>query len=327
MIKDNARILIIGAGVNGSICAARLHTHGANVTVLARGSRYQELRDLGIVIENPFNLTRTVTRVPVIDRLELQDAYDYILVIVRKNQVADLYPVLRENRSPNVVFMINNPSGPQEYIQALGPERVLMGFVFGAGKRDGSLIRGMSFAWKSGRMASWVMGSPFGEPDGTLTPRLKRLVSLLQQAGFPAATTRHISDELATHAAMVAPLAGFFMQRGFDPDALRRYSIADLSILVEAMRQVTQVLHAVGVRVDSGNAVTLRLLPKVVWAALFKAMLPTKFLEVGAIFHLTQAPDEMRQLIKETQALVERSGLAVPALRNCLRLADTAALK
>ena len=319
MIKDNARILIIGAGVNGSICAARLHTHGANVTVLARGSRYQELCDQGIVIENPFKGTRTVTKVPVIDRLAPQDCYDYILVVVRKNQVADLYPVLRENRSPNVVFMINNPSGPQEYTQALGRERVLMGFVFGAGKRDGSVIRGMSLTSKNGRLASWFMSSPFGELDGTLTPRLKRLVGLLQQAGFPAAVTRHISDELATHAAMVAPLAGFLMQRGFDPASLRRYTVADLGILVEAMRQVQDVLRAVGVRVLSGNATMLKLLPRSLWAALFKALLPTKFMEVGGIYHITQAPDEMRQLIQETLALVERSGLSVPELRSCLQ--------
>jgi ketopantoate reductase len=39
MASDNARILVIGAGVNGSVCAGRLFERGVDVTVLARGKR------------------------------------------------------------------------------------------------------------------------------------------------------------------------------------------------------------------------------------------------------------------------------------------------
>ena len=39
MKMDNARILVIGAGVNGSICAANRIKPGLTVTVLARGQR------------------------------------------------------------------------------------------------------------------------------------------------------------------------------------------------------------------------------------------------------------------------------------------------
>ena len=34
MNKDTTRILVIGAGVNGSICATKLHAAGVAVTVL-----------------------------------------------------------------------------------------------------------------------------------------------------------------------------------------------------------------------------------------------------------------------------------------------------
>jgi 2-dehydropantoate 2-reductase len=57
MKADGARILVIGAGVNGSICAAGLHSAGFDVTLLARGKRYEELREAGIVIENPLRNT------------------------------------------------------------------------------------------------------------------------------------------------------------------------------------------------------------------------------------------------------------------------------
>jgi len=61
MDKDNARILVIGAGVNGSICAVGLYQAGIDVTVLARGKRHEELVEQGIVIEDPFKKTRSVT--------------------------------------------------------------------------------------------------------------------------------------------------------------------------------------------------------------------------------------------------------------------------
>jgi ketopantoate reductase len=112
MKKDNARMLVIGAGVNGSICASRLYDAGFDVTVLARSQRYEEIRYAGIVIEDPMTMKRSVTRVPVINALDPQDSYDYILVVVRKNQVAALLPVLARNVSRNIVFMGNNLSDP-----------------------------------------------------------------------------------------------------------------------------------------------------------------------------------------------------------------------
>ena len=82
MKMKNARILVIGAGVNGSVCASGLYTAGIDATILARGKRYKELQDDGIVIENPFKNTRSVTRVPVIHSLEPQDCYDFIYACI-----------------------------------------------------------------------------------------------------------------------------------------------------------------------------------------------------------------------------------------------------
>jgi 2-dehydropantoate 2-reductase len=63
MENSKVRILVIAAGVNGSVCAARLHDCGVDVTVLARGERIEEINKEGIIIENPFSHQRTVTSI------------------------------------------------------------------------------------------------------------------------------------------------------------------------------------------------------------------------------------------------------------------------
>ncbi|MGA2110583.1 MAG: 2-dehydropantoate 2-reductase N-terminal domain-containing protein [Anaerolineales bacterium] len=320
MAREEARILVIGAGVNGSICAVGLHKAGIDVTVLARGKRYEEIREQGIIIEDVFRKTRTVTQVPVKDELRPEDVYDYILVVVRKNQVSDLLPTLAENRTRNVVFMVNNPSGPQEWIRALGQERVLEGFVFGAGRREGSVIRGITDLGTSSNLAGRLAATPFGEVDGAVTPRLTRLVRILRQAGFAATVSTRISDYLATHAALVAALAEYVMARGYDRESLARYTRADYYLLVDAMREVLDVLRADGIRVTPSSTAVIQVIPRWILVPAIRAMLPSRFMEVGGMYHLSQAPDEMIQLAKELGTLVERSGLSVPALRKVLRM-------
>lgn len=313
MDKENARILVIGAGVNGSLCATRLHDAGVDVTVLARGKRYEELRDEGIVIEDPMTQKRSVAKVPVIDALDPQDCYDYILVIVRKNQVAALLPVLARNGSPNIVFMGNNLSGPDEYTAALGKERVMLGFVFGAGRREGSVIR----AWAPRGLLSNVLAAPFGEINGTITPRLMRLIGIFRRAGLHAVPSPAMVDYLATHGVGVAVVAPLIIKHGCDTHALAR-STVDLRLLVDGMRETLDVLRALGYRVVPRSTSVMRIIPRFLLVTFYRALFASRIGEVGAGWHCSQAPDEMQQLAKDLEALVERSNLAVPAIRTIL---------
>ena len=305
---DNARILVIGAGVNGSVCAAGFYNAGIDVTILTRGKRYEELRDEGIVIEDPFKHKRSVTKVPVINRLDPNDLYDYMLVVVRKNQAADLLTVLAQNRSPNIVFMGNNLSGPDEFTRILGKDRVMMGAVYAAGKRDGSLIRAIT---------SKSIAAPFGEVDGTITPRLKRLAGIFRQAGFKVETSTDIVDSQTTHAVGVALIGKLTIKHGCNASALAR-SGDDLRLFIDGRREAHQVLRALGRRIIPWSEAAIGVIPGFLQVAGLRTLLNSKLGEVGLAWHCSQAPDEIRQLGMELQALVDQAGIPVPAIRKVL---------
>ena len=76
------KILFFGAGVLGSLYAARLKQSGLNVTLLARNTRLQDIKEHGIVLEHALTGKREVVTVPVVEHLHENDAYDLIVVLV-----------------------------------------------------------------------------------------------------------------------------------------------------------------------------------------------------------------------------------------------------
>ena len=311
MAGDNARILVIGAGVNGSVIAERLFERGVDVTVLARGKRLAEIQSNGIVIDNPFSHKRRVAKVRVIGELAPGDIYDYVLVVVRRSQVGELLPTLAANNSPNVVFMNNNLNGPAEIVAALGPQRPMLGFVFAGGKRDGDIIRAM------GPFDHSLIRTPFGEIDGTITPRLKRLVNLLNRAGLKAKVSTDIVDYLATHAAGVAALVPFAVKYKTDFKALA-HSSEEIKLMAAAMRETIPVLKALGHKIVPAGQQILAVMPVFVLAFLLRLLCNSKFGEVGAAWHAQQAPDELQALADDLRLAVIHSGVPAPAIRKVL---------
>ena len=66
-------------------------------------------------------------------------------------------PMLQPNKSKNIIFMGNNLSGPAEVIRNLGKERVMMGAVFGAGKRENNIIRAFAPGGSGFRLEKWMV--------------------------------------------------------------------------------------------------------------------------------------------------------------------------
>src|SRR5581483_896041 len=101
-------ILIYGAGVVGSVYAARLQEAGHNVSLLARGQRAVSLRTQGIQLEDALTGRRTTTQVSIVEQLTPTDSYDVILVTVRLDQLHSVLPILAANHQvPTLLFLLN----------------------------------------------------------------------------------------------------------------------------------------------------------------------------------------------------------------------------
>ena len=306
-IKDT-RLLVVGAGTNGSICAARLQESGMNVTVLARGERYAQIKERGIIIENPLTSKRTVSMVPIIPSLEENDVYDYILVIIRKSQLGGILPALAKNKSPNIVFMGNNFQGPKEICAVIDEKRVLMGFVFGSGKLENGVVYGISSTNGILRRV-FKKNTPFGEIDGSITPRLQRLIEVLRTGGLPVEISSNIKDFLSVHAALVVCISMPIIQEG--GGGLSQAELVNFmntnryfEVGMEAFKEFIRLFRSVGRRVLPSSMNMILTLPTPWIKSGFKKILNSKVGEVITYDYMGSI-DEVKFLSKEIAAYLD----------------------
>jgi 2-dehydropantoate 2-reductase len=206
------RILVYGAGVQGSLYAARLTESGHDVALLARGDRLVELRARGIMLEDILTGLTTTTFVPIVECLESGDAFDLVLIPVRREQVESVLPVLAAAKNvPVLCFMHNHAGGSTSLAKAVGVDRVLLGFPGAGGARSsGGVVRYGLIAQQP---------TTIGELDGriTLRLRLRRVADAFRAAGFRTAMSRHMDAWLTAHAVFVTALSGALYRQGGDP--------------------------------------------------------------------------------------------------------------
>jgi 2-dehydropantoate 2-reductase len=301
------KILMIGAGVLGSLYAARLQEAGNQVTVLARGHRVQELQQNGIILEEGDTGKRTCTHVQVIEKLELDDAYGLAIVLVRNNQLESVLPVLAGNANiPSILFMVNNSSGPQALIDAVGRERVLLGFPGAGGQREGEIIRFRI-------VASFIQPTTIGELNGEHTPRIREISSELRSAGFPVAISSNMDAWLKTHVAVVSPVANaIYLADGSN------YQLANtrdgLVWMLRAIREGFKVLKALRVPITPGKFRMIEWLPEPFLIWLMRFGFDTRQAELVLARHANAARDEMLALAEEFEALANQTQVSTSSI-------------
>lgn len=213
------KLLVYGAGVLGSLFAARMHEAGHDVSLLARGERLTALRRHGVQLAEEDSPAVHRIPVPVVEHPD--GTYDLITVFVRTHQVDAVLESLVDVQG-DVLFLHNWAAGAQPLAAVIGPERVLLGFPAAGGTMDGDVVRYRKTTFITSRVAM-----PIGEPDGSVTPRLERIVETFRAAGINAKAEPRMDVWLETHAAFEVPLgqavyaAGGPKALAADPGAVR----------------------------------------------------------------------------------------------------------
>jgi 2-dehydropantoate 2-reductase len=87
------RILVLGAGVIGSIYAGKLLEAGHEVVLLARGVRRADLQAPGLILLDAESEKRKVRPVSAVTDPSAEDRFDLVLVSVRAEQLTSTLPV------------------------------------------------------------------------------------------------------------------------------------------------------------------------------------------------------------------------------------------
>jgi 2-dehydropantoate 2-reductase len=305
------KILVYGAGPLGSLFAGRLCEAGEEVSLLARGQRLDDLKKHGVVLVDTQTQQESVTHPRIVEHLDPEDAYDLVLVIMRKNRALEILPTLAINRhTPNILFLMNNAAGPAELVRALGGERVLMGFPMAAGYRQDHVVHYLVGA-RPGKKAM----IPIGEVDGRITPRLQEVGCVLaSMPGFGVDLRTDMNAWLKTHVALLMPSIAPAM-RAAGRDNVRMAHTRDAIVLaIRAIQEGFRVLRALGYPIVPGSARIFERLPEPVLVWGFRKRLLDPRIRVAMFAHAEAAQDEIKHLADEFITLKQQTSIPTPAI-------------
>ena len=312
--KELRKILIMGAGPLGSLYAYLFHQAGKDVTLLDRHAHYEFLKNNGLVLVNAFSQEKAVERVNVVNTIDNAE-YDLAIVLMRKNSVKKLLPTLSE--SPQIkhfLFMGNNGSGFEEYLNYLPAEKVLFGFPGGGGSRIDHIIHYVDSEKPNGKR----MPVTLGEIDGKMCERTHQIQQLFETSGVPVNIVDDIDSWFKYHIAFVLPLAGALLKSGNnyklakDKPTIRKY--------VLAVREAGRVLKSLGYHKSYNPKFKLFYwLPTGLLVRILSGVFNSKFSEVAMMMHVEAATDEMIELKQEFYTLKNQSPVKTPHLDGLMR--------
>ncbi|WP_347557064.1 2-dehydropantoate 2-reductase N-terminal domain-containing protein [Robbsia sp. KACC 23696] len=179
------KIILIGAGRIGSAIAFCLAKAGHDITVVARGKRFEVLQSDGAIV------TIDGQRVPVkvLSALDPATLYDLAIVTVPEHHLAPLLPTLSVSRADRILLMFNTFRGTKPYRAIFGAERFAFGFPNMAAYLPDQQLRY--------RVDGPGMVTTMSDPS---------LASLFKRAGMPSEVEPDMDAFLRSHVALVVPI-------------------------------------------------------------------------------------------------------------------------
>jgi 2-dehydropantoate 2-reductase len=296
------KVLIVGAGVIGTVYGAHLAAAGNTVSVLSHRPRTDELASKGLAARDVIDGRMTEAQATV--AADASGTYDLVLVAVRCDQLAAACAGLAAVAGdPAVVFFGNNPAG-RSAVNGRVPGAVYLAFpgiggVMAGGAADYVRIRQQPTALQD-----------------AADPRLAALESALAGRGFAVQRVADMDGWLAYHAAFVACVAAALYRCGTDPARLAADREA-LTLMCSAITEAFAALRRAGVTGLPRNLAILHSPPlKPVAVRYWSRTMRSPAGELCFAAHARHAEQEMRTLGDQLASRLAES----PATRHLHQL-------
>ena len=312
------KILVFGAGPLGSLMAARLHEAGQDVTLLARRKRLEDLKKYGVVIEDSVSKEQTITPVKVVETFGPEDEYDLVMVVMRKNQAVEILPTVGANKKvPTFLFMMNNAAGFDKIAKAVGKERVMGGFPYPGGEKNGHIMRIIPIDEHN------KYTIPIGEIDGQIRERTLKIAKVLaSMRGYKVEIRKDIDVWLKCHVALLmSSLAPALYAADCDMKRLGRTR----DLLVLANRGVWEGLRALRKAGIPTRPKMIRIfgwIPEPIMVALLAKMMKKEEMKASVEGHCKSAKDEMKYLADELLTIIRKAGIKTPVIDSMQQYYD-----
>ena len=293
------RIMILGAGFQGTLYGVRLARAGHDVTLIARRQRARELRQQGAVTQDALSGRIETVQLPVIERLTPELRADLCVVTIRREQISEVLPdLVAAIAVRRIVVMVNHANGSANLIEALGRARVVLAFPGAAGSVEAGVVQFVEV----------------NEQSTAVEASAHDVVKLFRGAGFRVARVRDMDSWLRRHAVFVTAIAGAIYQAGGYAKSLAEKPECVRTFIL-AVREGWAALDRNGVK-----SAPLALRAILSWVPLpfavgyWRRLLRSDRGELYFARHARHAPAEMAALAADVRAMLDE--VPVPCLEK-----------
>lgn len=290
------RILIYGAGVIGSLYAVLFAETGYDTSIYARGKRLEFLKKNGLLYKKNQNIRRA--KATILGELSDNDAYDFILLTVRENQLYEALTELKNNKSNIIVTMVNSLDSYKKWEDIVGKGRILPAFPGAGGSINND---GILDAALTPRM---IQPTTFAEISGNKSEKTKQFSKILRHAHIPYQKVVDMHMWQLCHLAMVVPIADAYYEADCPERAGRDWKTMKKTAR-RLKRNFTFLRKQKGKlspwKMNIFRFVSLPFLT-IMLAVTFGSSFGDKFMYQ----HAMKAPDEMRELHKQFYAYMKK---------------------
>lgn len=302
------KILVYGAGVLGSYLAYEFSKVGHDVYILARGKRYDALKNEGLIIEHHIQKQITVTNVNVVNSFDKMDEYDAVFVVMQRTQIDDVLPILAKNEKCKLYVLVgNNGEAEKTYSKFInmshGEKTLLFGFQGSGGRRENNRV----ISIHKGKV-DFAIGNIIKD-----TEYKKIIDKIFDGTKIKLWYCDNIDSWLKYHLAVIMPIAYAVHWAKGDMKKISK-SKDILYLTLQAIQEGIELLINLGYPPEPKSILKILKWPNWVWYLPFKIVTGTKIGSLAAGDHAMAAINEMNLLFLEFLEIKRKSNIKTPSL-------------